>query len=87
MMWTHGQSVERHEVEYWIAEAYSFPQFKAHVSQAPDAKNSSRIRVTIRLTGPNDERIVHPVEPNREACYYSLKDAVDALPQIEGYAA
>jgi len=83
-MWTNGQRVEVDEVEPALREAYpSIPHFKANVSEIPEIEKG-RIRIITTLTGPNGEPIV---ANGRTATYYALKDAVDALPQIEGYAA
>lgn len=76
-MFTHGQRVERSEVESWVASSYPFSYFRADVSEKEEPEHN-RIRITITITGPNGEPLV---ANNRRAVYFSLKPMV-GMPQV-----
>jgi hypothetical protein len=70
-MWEHGQKIDRHEVEPWIAEAFPYPYFLASVTEKEEPQHN-RIRIITTVTGPNGEDIVN-LALNRKASYYSLR--------------
>lgn len=69
-MWQDKQRLERHEVEPWIAEAFSFPYFLASITEKEEPQHN-RIRIITTVTGPNGEAIV---AKDKRAVYYALRD-------------
>jgi hypothetical protein len=68
-MFQHGQRIERHEVEPWVAEAFPHPWFLAEVVEKEEPQHN-RVRVSITITGPNGEALV---ANNRKPVYFSLR--------------
>lgn len=68
-MWTHGQRLERSDVEPWVAEAFAYPYFVASVLDKEEPQHN-RVRVTITVTGPNGEPLV---ANNRKPVYNSMR--------------
>lgn len=69
-MWTHGQRLERDEVEHWLTEAYPYPFFLASITEREEPQYN-RARIIITVTGPNGEPLV---DKGRTAVYFALRD-------------
>ena len=68
-MWTDGQTIQRDEVEPWVAETFSFAAFKAKVTEKEEPHHS-RIRITIEVTGPHGQPLI---ANGRKPIYFALK--------------
>lgn len=77
-MWTHGQRLQRHEVEKWISDKYPYPFFLVSIDPKEEPERS-QVRMIITVTGPNGESL--SLDNERRAVYYSTI-ALPGMPQI-----